>query len=468
MNNTTIISFSTLLFSSLLLSSCKLEDQIRDSFIDYATPLVETTSSPNEPARELPANPQGCPDWNKNEIVDISQSLTLPRGCKYDRVGLRIINKSNITLDCNGAEFSGLDREFRQAIDVPYTVETAPLAVGIQVGTGENRPVSNITIKNCVLRNYVRGIRVSLGLSDQSKAALKNNTNVADLEDFLRSVAPKNVKVQDSTIIFSHKDGVYVDRYVTDFVLEDSIVKFSGAVGLYLDSGSAGSTIRNSSFIKNGHSDYDASKRKRITHLAVDSREAIAIDSSTDNIVENNSFLENSRGSVFIYKNCNEHAQDPRQLPRYQSADNNLIRNNVFKNEAVAVWVASRQSKNLKALDCGSPVVAKGSIRRGTSTEETLYYQDFAKNNKVVANTFDNAHRAIIIEDDNNAVLDNIFKGRAEFDVQVGTKYRTENLSNPVKDVRIEQNTFNTNASPHIKVIYGSVDTVISNNMPEQ
>jgi len=463
MKNLTIVTSAILV--STAMSACNIEDKIKESFVDYAEPLAEQTSTHGDPARVLPENPEGCPDWKKNEIVDITESLTLPEGCKYDRVGLKIIDKSNIILDCNGAELSGLDREFRQAVDKPYSEETAPLNVGIQIGAGPNR-MNNVTVKNCNLRNYVRGIRVTLGLSEQQKTDLRNNANVPELEDFLRLGSPKNVKIQNSVINYSHKDGVYIDRYVTDFVFENSSINFTGAVGLYLDSGSSGSIIRNSTFTKNGHSDYDTSKLKRIRRLAVDSREAIAIDSSINHTVESNVFSQNSRGAVFIYKNCNEHAQDPRQIPRYQSADNNIITNNEFNNEAIGVWVASRQSKDLAALECGSPIIAKGTIRYGTRKEETLFYEDFAKNNQVLFNTFNNVNRAVVIEDDNNSVQNNTFTGKADFDVQVGTKYRTENLSNPVKGTKIENNAFNTNASPHIKEIFGPVDTTIADNTP--
>jgi hypothetical protein len=455
----------TVIISSIILSACEIEDKIKESFVDYATPLSEQTSNHGDPARVLPPNPVGCPNWQKNDIIDIAESLTLPAGCRYDRVSLRILDKSDITLDCNGAVLSGLDREFRQAIDKPYSEETAPINVGIQIGTGPNR-MNNITIKNCNLRNYVRGIRVTLGFSEQQKEDLRNNINVAALEDFLRTGSPKNVKIQDSVINFSHKDGIYIDRFVTGFVLENSSVNFTGAVGLYLDSGSEGAIIRNSTFTKNGHSDYDPSKRKRIRRLAVDTREAIAIDSSFNHTVENNTFAQNSRGAVFIYKNCNEHAQDPRQIPRYQSADNNLITNNIFNNEAIGVWVASRQSKDLAALECGSPIMAEGTVRFGPKKEDAFYYEDFAKNNQVSFNTFNDVNRAVVIEDDNNFVLNNVFNGKADFDVQVGTRYRTENFSHPVTNTTIQNNSFNTNASPHIKEVFAPVDTVIENNTP--
>ena len=72
----------------VLLTACGLEEKIKEHFVDYATSLAEQTSKADTPARELPANPVGCPDWQKNETVDITESMTLPFGCKYEAIAL--------------------------------------------------------------------------------------------------------------------------------------------------------------------------------------------------------------------------------------------------------------------------------------------------------------------------------------------------------------------------------------------
>ncbi|KAG1707774.1 Bifunctional uridylyltransferase/uridylyl-removing enzyme [Nymphon striatum] len=459
--------------TSLLLYGCDAKeiledigDSITGEFVDYASPLVETVSNASDPARVLPPNPTGCPDWQKNSTIEITESTTLPQGCKYDRVSILIKNQSNLVFDCNGAELNGLDKEFRQAVGVPYSVEKAPREFGIRVQSSETVQSNNVTVKNCNLTNYVRGIMINYSINASSRSDLKNNINVDALEARLRTLSPKNIRVENSNIKFSHKDGLFVGRFITDFVLDSSTIQYTGAVGLYLDSGSQRNTIQNSTISENGHSDYSSSTRVRRQKLANDSREGIAIDSSAQNIIQNNVFTKNSRGAILIYKNCNEHAQDPTQTPRYQSADSNLIQNNQFISEKIGVWVASRQSKDLAALECGSPIVATGTVRYGPVEEDAYYYEDFAKHNTISQNTFNKVLSGIIVEDDDTSILANTFEGATNFDVIVGTKYRTANLSHPVTGTKIENNQFNSSTSNHVQLQYDPIETTIKNNTP--
>ncbi len=452
-----------IIFITINLTACK---SLINSFVDYAEPPAEKYSKPEDPSRILPKNPKGCPVWKKNSLVRLESNLTLPKGCKYDRVSILIVNKSNFTFDCNGAKFNGLDKEFRQEIGSTYKAGQEPINVGIQIQSSENYQSRNVVVKNCNLKNYVRGIVVHFSMSESSKSDLRNNINVEALENHLRSISPKNIRVEDSNISFSHKDGVYVARFVTDFTLDGSSIDSTGAVGLYIDSGSAKNTITNTTFTKNGFSDYDTKKHKIKQKIEDYSREAIAIDSSINNIIEKNTFEGNSRGSVFIYKNCNEHYKDANQIPRYQSADGNTIRNNTFNGDKIGVWVASRQSADLKALDCGSPRVAISSVSYGPKKDKTYIYEDFAKNNLVSNNVFNGVNIGVIVEDDDNNVRGNTFNGSSQHDVKVGTEFRTDKLSHPVTNVDIQDNTFNSKASEHVKLVYNPVDITITGNTP--
>ena len=451
---------------ALILVGCKAADEIVEEFVNYAEPPTETYSKPNDPARVLPPNPIGCPDWEKDTTVQITESTTLPLGCKYDRVSVLIVNKSDLVFDCNGAELNGLDKKFRQAVNTTYNLGEEPVSVGIQVQSSENFQSRNVTVKNCNLTNYVRGIRIHFSMSAASISDLKSNTNVEVLENHLRDISPKNIRIENSTVNFSHKDGIFVSRFITDFVLDNSSVNSTGAVGLYLDSGSANNTISNTSFTKNGYSDYDISTRTIKRKVEDYSREALAIDSSMNNNIEKNTFMENSRGSLFIYKNCNEHYLDPNQIPRYQSADNNIVTDNSFDGDRVGVWIASRQSADLKALECAPPIVATGSISYGPVKEDTEYYEDFAKNNQVLNNTFSNLNAGIIVEDDNSVIQGNMFTGTAINNIIIGTRYRTGVLSHPVTNTTIDSNQFNSTTTTPISLVYNPVGTVIINNFP--
>lgn len=460
-----ILIISTL---ALTLIACKVADLIEGEFVDYAEPPAETYSKADDPARVLPPNPAACPDWEADTTVQITESTMLPEGCMYDRVSVEIVNQSDLVFDCNGGILNGLNKEFRQEIDTSYKVGEEPVLVGILVQSSENFQSRNVTIKNCIVTNYVRGIRINMAISAASRDDLKNNVNVEALESNLRSISPKNIRIEDSNISFSHKDGVFVGRFITDFVMDNSTVNSTGAVGVYIDSGSGDNTISNSTLSKNGYSDYDITNREIKKKNSLYSREALAIDSSFGNKIEGNEFSLNSRGSVFIYKNCNEHYQDPNQIPRYQSADNNLISNNTFTNEDYAVWVASRQSSDLKDLECEPPIIATGTISYGPVDEDTEYYEDFAKNNQVLNNQFTNVNSGVKVEDDNTIVQGNIFSGTGFSNVTVGTKYRTEVLGRPVMNTLIDANEFISEAPNKIDLIFNPIDTVITNNTPAE
>lgn len=466
------MKYITLLFFALTLSACKvdgLDDKIKDKFKNYAKPPAEIYSKVDEPARILPANPAGCPDWAKNSVNQITESMRLPAGCKYDRVKIVINNQSNIVFDCNGAQFNGLDKEFRQKPGTTYKKGREPIDIGILIRSTEDYQSNNIVVKNCNLKNYVRGIRVNFSMSATTVSDLKNNINVEALENYLRTISPTNIRVEHSTINFSHKDGVYVDRFVNGFVLDNSSVNSTGVVGVYLDSGSSNSHIKNSSFTKNGYSRYVSELRSITKELKDYSREAIAIDSSINNVIEGNSFTNNSRGAVFLYKNCNEFHQDPKQIPRYQSADGNIITRNKFYNEHVGVWIASRQSEDLRDFECGIPRVATGIKYYGPYGRTTYFYEDFAKNNQVLNNEFKNIRFGVLVEDDDNTVNGNTFIGSAHTNINVGTKYRTEKLSKPVKNTTIKNNDFSASvaaAANRIVLKYSPVNTVISGNIP--
>ena len=465
------MKYITLLCFALILSACRvddLEDKVKDEFKNYATPPSEVYSSEDEPARTLPANPAGCPAWAKNSVNHITESMRLPEGCKYDRVKIVINNQSNIVFDCNGAQFNGLDKEFRQKPGTTYKIGREPIDIGILIRSTENYQSNNITVMNCNLKNYVRGIRVNFYMSAATVSDLKNNINVEALENHLRTLSPTNIRVEHSTINFSHKDGVYVDRFVNGFVLDSSSINSTGVVGLYLDSGSTNNHIKNSSFTKNGYSRYVSELRAITQELADYSREGIAIDSSFNNRIEGNTFANNSRGSVFIYKNCNEFHKNPNQIPRYQSADGNIITGNNFDDEDVGVWIASRQSEDLRDFECGIPKVATGIKYYGPYGRTTYFYEDYAKNNKVLNNEFKNIRFGVIVEDDGNTITGNTFTGSANTNIKVGTKYRTEKLSNPVKNTTIKSNHFNSSAATTNRILlrYSPVNTVISGNTP--
>lgn len=332
----------------------------------------------------------------------IRANVILNAACTYK--GDYIINQSNVVFDCQGATLDGEgSRKF-----------------GIRVDS-MGAPLEKVAIKNCVIKNFaINGLWIGWGKPDAEKASLGGH-------DDIYQRTPKSVVVDKVAIDFSGRVGLYVDDYVRDTLIKDSTVTRSAGVGVYLEHSSAGTRITDSSFFDNGSG----------------RREQIAIDSSSRNLIENSEFNSNSTGSIFLYKNCYERAaSDPSSVPRWMHSDNNIIRKNIFSGTGTAVWIASRQSRNLKGFECGDP-----SLRAGT-----FIYRDYAQHNKVLNNKFVGSGIGVNVEDNDNVVADNDFSSLDGVAVSVGAKYLAEFLGEPVTGVLVERNQYNSRAVRSVNV----------------
>jgi parallel beta-helix repeat protein len=286
---------------------------------------------------------------------EVSGYLKLNSACTYFQ-NVRIV-ESNTHLDCNGATLEGEGKR----------------GVGIQID-GKKKLIENVIVENCRIQNFKnRGVNVTSGIRIKDFSA--------DKEVNYR-LAPKKILIKGVTVLGSGRGGVYFDSYVTDSVLSNSTIEGSGKVGIYLEQSTQRIQIINNTIRKNG----------------VDGRrEGLAIDSSAHNTVKGNRFISNAGGGVFIYKNCGENFSSGKSALRWQSSDFNVVQDNIFIDEPVGVWIASRQSKDLSKWGCGDPSV-DGSGR---------FYADHANNNVVERNEFCNTTTAVRVEGDNNTIVQN-------------------------------------------------------------
>ena len=427
----------------LLVSSCNVEEKLG---------LTEKTRIPVQNS-----NPANCPKWQSGESIEITQNTTIPKGCNYDKVSF-ILQTSNTTFDCNGSIFNGLGKTKRNSFLLAYKKSEVPVITAFTINGSENNFTQNITVKNCDLRYYVNGFNVSFGLNQSTRNNLKNKQNVEALENHLRTLSPQGIRIENTKITGSHKAGIFVQRYINGLTIDNVKIISAGTIGIYLESGTKNNTISNSMFTKNGETTYDI--KNRIRKLRLRKREAIAVDSSSHNKIINNTFINNSGGAIFIYKNCYERYTEAVQLPRYQKSNFNLIQGNTFKGEPKGVWIASRQSRDLENFDCGDPVIHE------TAKGKKKYYEDFAKNTSILNNIFDQVEKSIIIEDDATTVSGNTFKGKTDDDIVIGTSIRSKYLNHPVTDTIIKDNIFNTNSTPHVSIKYDSKNTTFIGNTP--
>jgi hypothetical protein len=435
------MKITRILTTILLLSACN-QDQI-DKVLDLSVP----TRTPIQKS-----NPANCPKWNSGDTIRVSKNTTIPKGCNYDKVTFKI-STSNITFDCNGAELNGLGKKERNALYRGYKEAEAPRDTAFSILGSENNSLENITIKNCKLRYYINGFNISFGLENATHNDLKAGRNIEALENYLRTLSPKNIRIENNEIIGSHKSGIFVQRYITHLVVNNNIINGAGDIGIYLESGTQKNTISNSTFTKNGETTYDIKERKRKPRIR--KREAIAVDSSAYNIIKNNKFINNAGGAIFMYKNCYERHTEAKQLPRYQGSNFNLIENNLFSDERKGVWIASRQSRDLDNFDCGDKVIA--------TNEGEKYYEDFAKNNRVINNIFDHNEKAVIVEDDNNIISNNHFKKTKRKDIIIGTTEDVRDVHS-VNGTIVEGNKFSS--KPGVLLRFNPTGSIFSGNTP--
>lgn len=426
----------------LLLSACKVDEEL--GFTEETRAPIQNT------------NPSNCPKWKAGDMVNITENTTIPVGCDYDRVSFEF-SDSNIVFDCNNATLNGLGKTKRNTFFLAYKRDESPLLAAFFIRGSESNFVENVTIKNCNISFYVNGINVDFLLNESTHSDLKNNINVAALENHLRTISPKNIQVNNVEIIANHKTGIYLQRYITDFKLKNSNIK-ANDIGIYLESGTRNNVISHSIFTKNGEATYDIKSRKR--KFRIKKREAIAIDSSAYNTIADNKFINNEGGAIFLYKNCYENHEDESSLPRVQHSSFNIIKGNTFSDEPKGIWIASRQSREMDNFNCGDPIMTTGEDNK------KKYYEDFARSNQVINNIFEGVEKSIIVEDDNNIISNNTFTGESRSDLTIGTEIRSEYHNHPVKGTTVENNTFNSTSTPHVRILYGSTEGVFNNNTP--
>lgn len=341
--------------------------------------------------------------WDRD--VEIQGRVSMDSSCISK--GTVYIKKSHTVLDCNGAQ-----------IDVNKKYDNS-----INIDSGGN-PLSNISIKNCVLKNSkFRSIYIGWNYSDREKE--KNRSS----DDIYKST-PSIIDLYNISIENPGSSGIYIDDYVQNVVMDGVKISNAPAMAIYFDHNSRSNILRNSEISNAGWQS---------------KREAISIDSSSGNIIESNLFENNLNGSIFIYRNCGERFfTDETQVLRKMTAKNNIIRNNKFSNNRVGIWIASRQSLNQENIGCGIGYYAEGK-----------YALDDAKNNIVQNNYFDGADIAVIVEDDNNKIMDNRMKNINKIGIRIGTPIRSEYLSSPVVGTLVYNNK-NYSSTPGVRYMWGS------------
>lgn len=177
---------------------------------------------------------------------------------------------------------------------------------------------SNTIVKNCTING---GIRI-WGIGRNANAPeLKEISRQSDYVTKLRSQSPSHVTIEDCTIISSGQIPLYIGPGSTFVTINKVVISGkSSSTMIYLDAESYGTVIKDSVI--------DATKN---------GREAIAIDASDHNEINGNTII-NSKGGIYLYRNCGENG-----VIRHTTSSYNRIINNKFYGSETAIWVNARE-----------------------------------------------------------------------------------------------------------------------------
>jgi hypothetical protein len=326
------------------------------------------------------------------EIVPspLAGNTVLDADCVYHQ---SIVIDRPVTLDCRGAVLDGQDLLPRG------------LVIDSRGGT-----LAGVTVRNCTFRNFSRaGILVHWGLPNDEKMRL-----FPDLPD-RRARTPHDILITQVRVEGNRQNGIVLDDEVHDVTLAGVSVINNPGWGLYWDRNASHNVLIDSEVRHNGHGS---------------NKPGLSIDAASHNRVLNTVFEDNRRSAIELYRNCWEFAAShPHSVPRETGANDNLIEGNHFRNERIGVWIAARQSKDLRAMQCGRPAYYAGR-----------YVEDEALRNVITGNDFETiAAYGVIVEDDDNEVSNNRFAAGAHA-IRIGSSIRSRVLGRPVIRTRLQGN----------------------------
>jgi hypothetical protein len=262
-------------------------------------------------------------------------------------------------------------------------------------------------------------------------------------------------------------------------------VKNSGQTGILFSPYSHGNVLTSSQVMNNGYWNwinnssqcFQTGANACLVESSADTQhEGLAIASSQDNLVAHNTFRQNARGGISLFKICWE--QNP------MGASYNVIRDNLFEFEPRGVWIAARADRDVRGLSCKGPSSSidqdftrsidqdftrdpkNSPIDIGSRLPNPPYYLDVSNHNLVQNNEFHSVKRGITIQDHSNTASYNQFEGAADIDIEVGSLAR-ELKKDPLHDIWISENTRGSaGASCTLSVTHSSQVTEIDPALP--
>jgi beta propeller repeat protein/parallel beta-helix repeat protein len=267
-----ILVLMLIIFSSVLVYSSVSPT---GEFSRYISPFFSSISEKIHSILE-PRPFGGCPTDNtyintdtvlSGEYCPVNDQLPL---------GVLIINSSDIVLDCN------------QTI-----LEGNSLGTGINTIWGRS---NNVTIKNCIVKNYETGISITSGPDIITNNEITSNSNYG-----INITGCDNLII-NNTISLNGDDGIYMDGCENNIIA--NLIHSNGNRGIFTSRQGGheiiNNTIRNNSDgIKTKSFSTDISGNLLINNI----NNGLYIDDAVFGTVDNNLIAHNGLNGIFVYNN---------------------------------------------------------------------------------------------------------------------------------------------------------------------
>lgn len=279
---------------------------------------------------------------------------------------------NGVKVDCRGATLSHTSVN----ADIPR-INVQTYAWQDSDGKTVWEPTRHISIKNCKLKGNINVI----GMGGQDSPAVKESSRSnANHTEILRQRAPTDITFDGLTIDPEDHIAVYLSMGVTGVTIRHStFVGSSPSAVLYLDAEGGMNQILDNQF-------------KTDTP-----REVIAVDGSSENLIQGNVFGTSPHGGVFIYRNCGEGGTVRHNEPSKNDViDNRFLDSRGPDNDQPHIWIASRNGNRPYCDDdAGFPY--------GSSVSD----RDEAHRTGIKGNYFNAKAHAVAWGDGPNYLIDN-------------------------------------------------------------
>lgn len=324
-------------------------------------------SCTNEAIQQL-LQPSKSPD----EFI-LNCSVTLPKDSYITRsIVFEGAAASSSVLDCNGSTIDTSAGNGTLA-RIGLHIRSSKLSDGLWSAP------TNVKIKNCVIKGFVRIYGLAYTGSDPS---LRNLSLHPDYTAYVQANAPKFTILSNITFAAPGNIPLYIGPGVTRTAVRNSrFVGTSRGPAIYLDAESGRNSITSSSF------------------NIVAKRELIAIDGSTGNEIIGNDFENVANGGLYLYRNCGEGGVIRHQTPSFNVIELNIFRFTTLKSKP-AVWFGARGGSQ-------SYCFQDEIYQFGSSADP----RDFARDNVFSRNMLVGAERSAIRDENwHNVIADNAFE----------------------------------------------------------